>query len=124
LQSQLVWYVLPRSVSQILLLPGRLAGVAASAGFTAAAWAGFTAVDLVGFTADLLDFMEVDSAERDSTMVGSTTTDSAIVGFSSAEPSHTPGGAIIRTMDITTIASATLRRLGTIAPILPAIILM
>jgi hypothetical protein len=124
LQSQLVWYVLPRSVSQILLLPGRMAGVAASAGSTAAAWAGFTAVDLVGFTADLLDFMEVDSAESHSTMVGSTTTDSAIVGFSSAEPSHTPGGAIIRTMDITIIASTTLRRPGTIAPILPAIILM
>jgi hypothetical protein len=93
-------------------------------GFTAVDLVGFTAVDLVGFTADLLDFMEVDSAESDSTMVGSTTTDSAIVGFSSAEPSHTPGGAIIRTMDITAIASPTLRRPGTIAPILSAIILM
>ena len=91
-------------------------------------------VSTAGFMAgDLVDFTAADSTVAgstgaaftgiDFTMAGSTTVDFTTPGFSSAEGSLIPGGAIIRTMEITIIANPTLRRPGTIVPILPAIIL-
>ena len=71
--------------------------------------ADFTAADFTDFTA--IGFM----------LAGSTAIDFAIAGFSSVERSHIPGGVIIRIMGTTITANPTPRRLGTIAPILPAI---
>ena len=83
-----------------------------------------TAADLVDFT--VADFTVAGSTVAgsmgiDFTMAGSTTIDFAIAGFSSVGRSHTPGGVIIRIMDTMITANPTPRRLGTIAPILPAI---
>jgi hypothetical protein len=58
-------------------------------------------------------------------MAGSAAIDFAITGFSSVERSHIPmGGITLQTIAIMTTASPTHRRLGIIALILPAIILM
>ena len=73
-----------------------------------------TAADLVDFT--VAGFMVADSTAADSTTVDFTTT-----GFSSVEGWHIP---IIRTMGMTITANPTLRRLGIIVPIPPAITLM
>ena len=91
-----------------------------------------TAADLVDFTvagfmgaastaADLVDSTLVGSTGIDFTMADSTTADFTTTGFSSADPSHIPGGAIIRTMGITITANRTPPRPGTIAPIRQAI---
>ena len=90
-----------------------------------------TAADLVDFTVAgfmVAGFMGastvVGSTGMDFTMAGSTPADFTTTGFSSVEGSLIPGGAIIRTMDITITANPTPRRLGTTVPILPAITLM
>ena len=82
------------------------------ADFTAADFTRWVDSTAVGFTG--IDF----------TMAGSTKVDFTITGFSSVEPSDIRGGVIIRTMGITITANPTPRRLGTIVPIQPAIILM
>ena len=83
-----------------------------------------TAADLVDFTVagfTVAGFMVAGFMVADFTMAGSTTVDFTITGFSSADPSHIPGGAIIRTMGITITANPTPPRPGTIAPIRQAI---
>ena len=85
---------------------------------------GFTAADLVDFTVagfTVAGFMVAGFMVADFMMAGSTTVDFTITGFSSADPSHIPGGAIIRTMGITITANRTPPRPGTIAPIRQAI---
>jgi hypothetical protein len=110
-----------------------MAGAAGLADFMGVA--GFTAADSVDSTAanlaepmgaDLADSTVAGSTAVDFTMVGSTTVDFTITGFSSVDPSPIRGGATIRIMGIltTAMASLTLRRLGIIVPILPAIIPM
>ena len=73
-----------------------------------------TAADLVDFT--VAGFTVAGFTVADSTMVVST-----ITGFSSVDRSDILGGDIIRTMGMTITANPTPRRLGTTAPILPAI---
>jgi hypothetical protein len=75
--------------------------------------------DLAGFTE--AGFTEAGSAAMDFTMAGSAAIDFATTGFSSVDRLQIPGGAIIRTTAITTIANPTLPRLGTTAPIRQAI---
>jgi hypothetical protein len=81
--------------------------------------AGFTVVDFT--VADWAASMAAGSTVIDFTMAGSTTIDFAIADFSSVERSHTPGGVITRIMGTMITANPTPRKLGTIAPILPAI---
>jgi hypothetical protein len=87
-----------------------------------------TGVDFTGVDFTVAGFMgastEVGFTGIDFTMAGSTPADFTTTGFSSVEGSLIPGGAIIRTMDITITANPTPRRLGTTVPILPAITLM
>ena len=78
----------------------------------------------VSTAADLADSTAVASTAIGFTMAGSTTIDLAIAGFSSVDRSDIPGGAIIQTMAIMTIASLTPRRPGITVPILQAITLM
>ena len=91
---------------------------------TAADLADFTVAGFMGAAstpADSVDSTVVGSTAIDFTMADSTTADFTTTDFSSVERSHIPGGVIIRIMGTTITANPTLRRLGTIAPILPAI---
>jgi hypothetical protein len=70
-------------------------------------------------------FMGAGSTGIDFATGGSTAIDFAITGFSSVERSDIPmGGITLQTMAMTTTASPTRRRFGTIATILPDITLM
>jgi hypothetical protein len=95
----------------------------------------FTVVDFTrwerSMAADLMDFTGtgstgVGSAGIDFTMAGSTTADFTITGFFSADRSPIRGGAIFRTMAITTTAMANPipRRPGITVRIRPVITLM
>jgi hypothetical protein len=91
----------------------------------AAEWVDFTAASRVCTGGDLAGFMRAGSTGIDFAMGGSTAIDFAITGFSSVERSDIPmGGITLPTMAITTTASPTPHRLGTIAMIQPDITLM